>query len=155
MTIIEAIKWVLGTKGIAIRVLGEQGKWHLFQGNKAQIFRGTKTMLGNREDRKHIIDFGKQGNKPIYFKGTSCSIIYNILRFYVFQIKLYSLLLTSIYAKMFENKIVLSLVYSFIIYYCHKVKHIFMIPIFEVMKNNLSFRFYSTLYTCIMATKFR
>ena len=31
------------------------------------------------------------------------------------------------------------------IYYCHKVKHIFYtIPIFEVMKNNLSFEFYST-----------
>ena len=33
----------------------------------------------------------------------------------------------------------------YIIFYCHKVKHIFyMIPIFEVMKNNLSFGIYST-----------
>ena len=31
-----------------------------------------------------------------------------------------------------------------LIYYCHKVKHIFYtIPIFEVMTNNLSFGFYS------------
>ena len=32
----------------------------------------------------------------------------------------------------------------FILYYCHKVKHFYMIPIFEVMKNNLSFGVYLT-----------
>ena len=36
-------------------------------------------------------------------------------------------------------------IYPAHIYYCHKIKHIFYtIPIFEVMKNNLSFGFYST-----------
>ena len=42
-------------------------------------------------------------------------------------------------------EITISLISSLILYHCHKVKHIFyMIPIFTVMKNNLSFGFYST-----------
>ena len=49
---------------------GEQG--HLFQGNGGtnanfEGNRGAKTKLGNR---KTNFDFGEQGNKPIYFRGT-------------------------------------------------------------------------------------
>ena len=45
-------------------------KGHLFQGNKGQILRGTKTILGDREHEKTFLILGKQGNTPIYFSGT-------------------------------------------------------------------------------------
>ena len=51
---------------------GEKG--HLFQGNKGQILRGTeeqKKYLGTGNIRKQIFDFWEQGNKPIYFRGTT------------------------------------------------------------------------------------
>ena len=48
-----------------------------------------------------------------------CSILYNILHFWAFQIKMYSLLLTSIYVNMFETITMISLVYSYIMcMYC-------------------------------------
>ena len=38
---------------------------------KTQRNRETKAILGNREHRKSNVDFGEQGNKAIYFRGTS------------------------------------------------------------------------------------
>ena len=47
---------------------GEKG--YLVQGNKGKILRGTKTKLGNREDKKTFPIFGEKWNKQIYFRGT-------------------------------------------------------------------------------------
>ena len=41
------------------------GKGNLFQGNKGQILRGTKTILGDREHKKTFSILREQGNKPI------------------------------------------------------------------------------------------
>ena len=60
---------------------GETG--HLFQGNKDQILRGTKTILGNREHKKANFRFlgnrgisqfisGEQGNRYHPWEGLSC-----------------------------------------------------------------------------------
>ena len=53
--------------------LVEQGKRASIsreQGIEGQILKGTKTILGNREHRKQIFNFGEQENKPIYFRVT-------------------------------------------------------------------------------------
>ena len=47
---------------------GEQGKGHLFQGNKGQILRGTKTILGNWKHKKKI-DFWGIEEQAILFQG--------------------------------------------------------------------------------------
>ena len=55
-------------------VLGNRAKGYLFQGNKGQILRGTKTILENREHKKTNFRFlgnrgtsqfisGEQGNR--------------------------------------------------------------------------------------------
>ena len=54
-------------------IWGHWGKWHLFQGNKVHILgeQGKKTILENMEHKLFFFfEFGKQGNKQIYFKGT-------------------------------------------------------------------------------------
>ena len=58
------------------RGIVEQGKRHLFQGNRGTKLmpnfeenRGIKIILGNREHKKKII-FWEKRNKPIYFRGT-------------------------------------------------------------------------------------
>ena len=56
--------WGTGEKGYSF-----QGN----RGNKGQILRGTgeqRQCLGTGNIRKQIFDYGEQGNKPIYFRGT-------------------------------------------------------------------------------------
>ena len=59
----ESLQGVLGNSGNDIYSRGT--------GNKGQILSGTgyKAILGNMEYKKTIL--GEQGNKPIYFRGTS------------------------------------------------------------------------------------
>ena len=49
-------------------VLGNRGERALFQGNKGQILRETKTILGNM--RKQSFDFCGTGEQAYFFRGT-------------------------------------------------------------------------------------
>ena len=58
----EALPGVLGNRGTRAFISGEQG-------NKGQILRGTKTILGNREHRKQIFGFWGTGEQANLFQG--------------------------------------------------------------------------------------
>ena len=58
----EALPGVLGNRGKRVFISGEQG-------NKGQILRGTKTILGNREHKKTNFDFWGTGEQANLFQG--------------------------------------------------------------------------------------
>ena len=60
--IVEALPGVLGDRGTREFISGEQG-------NKGQILRGTKTILGNREHKKQMFDFLGTGEQANLFQG--------------------------------------------------------------------------------------
>ena len=62
MIIDEALPGVLGNRGTRAFISGEQG-------NKGQILRGTKTILGKREHRKQIFDFWGTEEQANLFQG--------------------------------------------------------------------------------------
>ena len=58
----EALAGVLGNRGTRAFISGEQG-------NKGQILRGTKKILGNRAHRKQIFNSGGTGEQANLFQG--------------------------------------------------------------------------------------
>ena len=64
-TIFEALPGVLGNRGNRALFQGNREQRPNFEGN-----RGKRQYWGTGNIRKQIFDFGEQGNKPIYFRGT-------------------------------------------------------------------------------------
>ena len=60
----EALQGVLGNRGNKAFISGEQG-------NKGQILRGTKTILGNREHKKTNFRFWGTGEQANIFQGNN------------------------------------------------------------------------------------
>ena len=82
----EALPGVLGNRGTRAFISGEQG-------NKGQILRGTKTILGNREHRKSNFQYlgnrgtsqfisGEQGNRYPPWEGLKGGVTYTYRKGY-------------------------------------------------------------------------
>ena len=62
---IEALSGVGEQRNKAIYIRGTREQKSKTEGN-----RGTKAILGNRENKNQDFDFGEQGKMPIFIRGT-------------------------------------------------------------------------------------